>query len=84
MYHANVRAGSGQEKTELWLSSMEHQMAFFKQTCLNCHIDGGWDPSTSNSSGIHEKAVSDFVEHAQVYNQSNDGRNLDLVTFTGS
>ena len=29
MYHTNVYAGSQNEKLELWLSSTEHQMAFF-------------------------------------------------------
>ena len=45
IYHTNVFAGSEKVKTELWLSTMEHQLSFFKgESCTNCHINGGWNP----------------------------------------
>ena len=52
MYHANVFSGSKATKTELWITSQEHQMSFFSPNCRNCTLNGGWDPTKSETSKL--------------------------------
>jgi hypothetical protein len=33
MYHANIFTGSKHTKTEIWLTTQEHQIAFFSPAC---------------------------------------------------
>lgn len=85
MFHANIFAGSKEEKTELWISSMEHQMAFFKPNTQNGEINGGWNPLNSNTSSTnHTKFQENFKESCSVYSQTDQGRHLDAIEFTGS
>ena len=63
MFHANIFAGNKKEKTELWISTMEHQMAFFKPNIQNGNVTGGWNPLNSETSSTnHPKSQENFKE----------------------
>ena len=66
MYHANVFSGSKNTKTELWITSQEHQISFFSPKTSNAELNGGWDPwkSTTGKQLTGEKTS---VEIGQVY-----------------
>ena len=83
MYHANLFSGSESTKTELWLTSQEHQISFFSPDCSNCTLNGGWDPIASNSSTERESDKTS-VEVGQVYDLELDGKKITPNKFYGS
>lgn len=83
MYHANVFAGSKSTKTELWITSQEHQVAFFSPKCTTCELNGGWDPSKS-TTGNDFRGEKTAVEVGQVYDMNNVGKKIIPNVFYGN
>jgi hypothetical protein len=83
MYHANVFSGSKNTKTELWISSQEHQIAFFSPECKTCTLNGGWDPKQSETS---EERTADktSIEEGQVYDIVEFGKRISPNVFYGT
>lgn len=81
MYHTNVHAGSQDAKLELWLSSTEHQIAFFENDCTNCDLNGGWNRFESDTSSVFSSYP--YVETGFIYNQEKDGKSIEANGFAG-
>ena len=83
MYHVNVFAGSKNTKTELWLTSQEHQVSFFSPKMTNADLNGGWDPSKSHSSEMISGEKTS-IEIGQVYDFQSHGKKIVANVFRGS
>lgn len=84
MYHAEVIVGSNRSRTELQVSTMERQIAFYnKDKCENCDLnnDGFNQEYSSTSVTLHN--LFEYKEKASVYSQSEDGRYIQSIEFTG-
>ena len=83
MYHVNVFAGSKNTKTELWLTSQEHQVSFLSPEMTNAQLNGGWDPKMSHGSKKLTTGTLSY-EDGQVYDFQSDGKKILANRFVGS
>lgn len=83
MYHVNVFTGSKHTKTELWLTSQEHQVSFFSPKMTNANLNGGWDPKKSET-GVMTTGEKTSIEVGQVYDFQSSGKKIVANVFRGS
>ena len=50
---------------------MEHQLAFFDKNTMNAQLNGGFDPSLSDTLKVSN--TNPFIEAGLVYNYENRG-----------